>query len=317
MLYCKIIYAVTIALLLSGCATSNNTENNSDTGDAFMTTSEEELTGPGGLKVSCVYIARFDNIEKRRDLVGIETGIYDNQKNKIQRFPENKIIFNVKYSDWTPDTVSFLKNTVDKCVSERFLKMLFEMNNRNGYEKLSPSSAKKLIDDIYAISLATKKLDEEQAKRQQLYAIQQQNREAELQEHIKKLKRGEEKISSVSDAVIVYSPQLLKPLIVSPLLKPDNHYYTGEVIIDFQETDNLLRAKIENFWDTRNMPKLYQIAYAFLRTDKKTVNFNPESLRIGQRIKVVGRYVNNVQYKTVLGETKVSPVLQVRYMGVE
>src|ERR1039457_3205362 len=80
MLYCKIIYAVTIALLLSGCATSNNTENNSDTGDAFMTTSEEELTGPGGLKVSCVYIARFDNIEKRRDLVGIETGIYDSQK---------------------------------------------------------------------------------------------------------------------------------------------------------------------------------------------------------------------------------------------
>lgn len=315
-LYRKIIYAVSIVFLFSGCATSNDIENNSGADDTVRITSEKELTGPGGLRMSCAYIARFEKMNKR-DFRKDGNDVYDSQGNKRLRFKGNEEFFNVKYLDWTPEIVEYLKKTVDQCVADRFSFNNLFLEKSNGYVELSPSSAKQLFDDIYAISLATKKLDEEQAKSQQLYAIQQQNREAELQEHIKKLKSGEEKISSVSDAVIVYSPQPLNPLIVAPLLKPDNQYYSGEVIIDFQENENLLRAKIENYWDTRNMPKLYQIAYAFLRTDKKTINFNPESLRIGQHIKVVGRYINNIQYKTLLGETKVSPVLQVRYIGVE
>ena len=100
------------------------------------------------------------------------------------------------------------------------------------------------------------------------------------------------------------------------MLEPDKQYYYGEVIIDFQEKQNLLRGKIENYIDiSQRIPKLITVGYAFLRTDNKTVSFDPQLLRIEQHIYILGKYIANTQYKTIAGEVKVSPVIQVLYMG--
>ena len=137
-----------------------------------------------------------------------------------------------------------------------------------------------------------------------------------MKDHIKKLKSGEDKILSVEDAYIYYLANPLNSIISSPLLEPDKQYYYGEVIIDFQEKQNLLRGKIENYIDiSQRIPKLITVGYAFLRTDNKTVSFDPQLLRIEQHIYILGKYIANTQYKTIAGEVKVSPVIQVLYMG--
>ena len=189
------------------------------------------------------------------------------------------------------------------------------MNGENTGVPLSPSRAKQLIDDVYALAQATKQIDAEQAENTRTMLLEKSNQELALQEHIQKLKSGEAKIGSVSDASYYYSAQRLSPIISSPLLERDNQFYSGEVIVDFQDKQNLLRAKIENYCEMRNPPNLVPLAYVFLRTNSKTVSFNPKSLRIGQHVQVVGKYVDNIQYTTISGETKISPVIQVIYMG--
>ena len=43
-------------------------------------------------------------------------------------------------------------------------------------------------------------------------------------------------------------------------------------------------------------PVVLPVAYAFLKTDGSTVTFNPEAMRIGYNIKVVGKYIGNTKY---------------------
>jgi hypothetical protein len=156
----------------------------SDANDTVRVTSDKKVNGPGGVITSCTGIARFDMIQNRRGVAGGSSDVYDGPKNKKQIFSADKKFFDVKYQDWTPEIVEFLKSTVDKCVAERHsLRNLF-LEKSDGYTELSPSSAKQLIDDIYAISLATKKFQEDQVEQQKQFSLQKQNQEAERQEKI-------------------------------------------------------------------------------------------------------------------------------------
>jgi hypothetical protein len=54
--------------------------------------------------------------------------------------------------------------------------------------------------------------------------------------------------------------------------------------------------------------------YVYLKITKKTVNFSPESMSIGGTISVIGKYIDNVQYRTVGGEVKTAPIIECLYL---
>ena len=269
-------------------------------------TREKELLGPNGLKTTCGNLDEF--VAQNTGALATEgnNALYSGSYNipggvqKRERYNSGSYIggsFNVPFVNWTPEIVEFLKNALDLC---------------------GIGGPKNLFDEIYKISLNTQKFNEELAEREKQNEIEKSNQEIARQNHISNIKSGKEKINSVSDASIYYSAQPFTPIIVSPLLTPDKGYYYGEVTIDFQENKSLLRIKIENYVDMnmRNgSARLIPLAYAFLRTDNKTVSFDPSLLRIGEHIQVLGKYIGNKQYRTVSGEIKVSPEIQVLYMG--
>lgn len=284
--------------------------------DSVMISSKKELIGPGELRTSCIDIAFFENEDRWANISGGGV-LYDGAGGKVQKFDSNSSRFNVNFINWTPEIVEYLKNAVDTCVAERnSLNNLFRrVGGENTGIEMSPSNAKKLFDDIYTITIASQKFDQELAVNIRQSEVASTNKQLAFQEHRSQLKSGKAKINSVADASLYYSAQPLSPIISSPLLTPDSKYYFGEVIIDFQEKKNLLRAKIENYLDMSSGAKFIPLAYVFMRTDKTTVSFNPELLRIGQHIWCLGKYVTNTQYNTIAGEVKVSPVIQVLYMG--
>jgi hypothetical protein len=115
------------------------------------------------------------------------------------------------------------------------------------------------------------------------------------------LRSGAVQIANFDDAVLLYDPKRLWEIMRSPLLRPDNALYTEIVTVDGDD-GKLIRVKIG-------------VAYAELRVTKKTINYSPRGMRIGGAIKVIGRYVQNMKYKTIAGEGKVMPVIEVTYIG--
>ncbi|OGS75055.1 MAG: hypothetical protein A2Z94_06850 [Gallionellales bacterium GWA2_55_18] len=96
----------------------------------------------------------------------------------------------------------------------------------------------------------------------------------------------------------------------NPLLTPDSQDYKGDVRIDANE-NSLIRVQSElmGIQERRN-PR-----YVYLKLTKKTINHAPNSMRIGATISVIGKYVKNINYRTVGGETKTAPVIECSYLG--
>jgi len=192
--------------------------------------------------------------------------------------------------------------------------------------KMAESENRRLLDVLiqeYKINLSDpaslRDFDKELARRnkarreQELHAreVQQQNDQTAKEERQHNLKTGAAKITSFDDAKLFYAP--VKPLhevMESPLLSPDGAIYSGNVVLDLQEKPGVIRGKI--LYGYRENP---QAAYVLMQQTKATVNFSPESMRIGGGVQVLGRYIQNVQYQTVAGETKTAPVLEVLYFG--
>lgn len=128
-----------------------------------------------------------------------------------------------------------------------------------------------------------------------------------------KVKSGAIPVSSFDDAVLFYKPSELWSVMHSPLLKPDNAIYGAEVILDHEEGKRLLRVKTGG---AHNMLGGWVgTAYANIRLTKKTVDYSKRGMRIGGVIKVIGRYVQNMKYKTISGEEKIMPVIEAMYIG--
>jgi hypothetical protein len=128
---------------------------------------------------------------------------------------------------------------------------------------------------------------------------------AAIEDRKRLLKSGRVKISSIKDAALYHDPtQTLPAVIQSPLLSPDSAMYRGCAVLDGKEQEEILRAKA-----------LRGVAYVFLKTSTKTKNFSPSRMRIGETVCLVGRYVGNVKYRTVIGEPKIAPLINVLYFG--
>lgn len=289
--------------------------------DVVAVNSEEVLLGPDGFKATCISLARFDeafDIEGRpsrimnrviQNPIAVKTYHFD-------REDQSRQFFNVPFNKWTPEIVVFLKNSIDTCAANKnLLSSVFDRMNQKAVWELSPSRTKALVDVAYEKVEESRKIALERANQQEQVKKNQESARLEIEEHIRQLKNREIPIGDISDAQQFYSSIELTEIMSSPLLLPDGDYYSGEVTVDYLEKNGVLRCKIENYIDMRSPPTIVPIMYVHLRTDKKSVLFNPLKLRIGQAISVVGKYVGNTEYKTLDGEVKVAPLLQVLYMG--
>lgn len=155
-------------------------------------------------------------------------------------------------------------------------------------------------------AMINRELREKQELEQQ--ELQKAKQEAEKQ-YQQRLRSGAAPVKNFQDAALLHTPTAdLMSLMVSPLLKPDKGIYSGRVMLDAEENDDLLRAKL-------NLSLLGGgVYYAHLRLTKKTVDFS-SSMRIGATVNVMGRYVKNRKYTTIAGEEKTMPVLEVMYIG--
>lgn len=161
-----------------------------------------------------------------------------------------------------------------------------------------------------------KQREEEQAKLAvEAAAKEESKRKSELEQQArmdraKALKSGTAKVATMSDAVLLTEPVSLLPLMDNPLLTPDGKYYSGDVLVEAQES-SLIRVQgvmlMGQFGDHATH------SYAYLKLPKKPVNFSAEGMRIGGTITIVGKYVSNINYRTVRGEVKTAPVIECAY----
>jgi hypothetical protein len=141
-------------------------------------------------------------------------------------------------------------------------------------------------------------------------SLTQESAQREADARRKEMLSGKTKISNIKDAIIYTQvKKSLYDIMRQPLLSPDKGLYAGGITIDGQDS-KYIRGKIEFTFGRQQY--LY---YVYLKTTKKTINFNSESMRLGAEIAVIGHYISNANYKTLSGETKMAPVIECEYIG--
>ena len=146
------------------------------------------------------------------------------------------------------------------------------------------------------------------AKWKRIAALENNQNQTQTDSRRAQLLAGTAQIQSFQDAGLVYQSDNLDSIILSPLLKPDNKIYGNKVyalFLEAQEEKGLIRGKII----ANDLPY-----YVYLRTKEKTIIFHRDRLRIGATISVIGRYVSNATYKTILGAERQAPVLDAMFI---
>lgn len=211
-------------------------------------------------------------------------------------------------------------------VSEKKMAQLESDENARNAEKMAKSSTERIayeqcvtrLDLISTESGSDKELKDWLARCEETIKASGDSK-GSLQKYDAKVKEilkvrtelllaGKQKIESYDDAKLVHKPLILESIAFSPLLKADGKIYATQFWLTLEAEDgaNLLRAVAID--DSGRKP------YVFLRTTKDTLSFHPEKLRIGGVIFVLGRYIGNTKYTTIMGETKSAPTLEVMYM---
>jgi hypothetical protein len=299
------------------------------------TVTEDKIIGPDGAKVSCSTIGRFGS-----DLAGSEEGLlWDSLGNRIHQYTDNEgeEYTNIPFVKWTPEVVDFLKKSVDTCVQQsrengplqrggsmigNLLGSLIDSpQNRSNQNiayfsvTMSPTKAKDVIDSIYAISKSTNETKARVEENRIQAETEKQKQEFDLKNHISQIRSGKIGIKNINDAIYFYSPKSLNAIIAQPLLRPDMRYYAGAVTLDQQVNSDVLRAKVMNILVPSMIPPIMPIGYVILKHVNESTIFNPESMRLEQNIRIVGKYIGNAKYITVSGEEKTCPVIQLMYIG--
>lgn len=204
--------------------------------------------------------------------------------------------------------------------SGEFKECEFLAGARKEFDALSASYLKQAKATEAARENAERQRKLEERKNQEKLAKEQDAAEkarklTEIKEYRKQLLNGSAKIVNFQDASLFYADDNLNFKSVagvanSPLLSPDGAAYQGKVIIEFQEANGILRCKAMIHQEAGGYTKG---DYVFLKTTKNSVKFSADQLKVNGLIKVVGKYVGNVQYTTVIGVQKTAPVLEVIY----
>ena len=136
----------------------------------------------------------------------------------------------------------------------------------------------------------------EQSKMQQSEAIARRGEE---------LRSGRIEIQGISDAALFYRAANGLSVMGNPKVQADNKYYVIQGFLErIEDGGDALLAK---FGD--NYARIVHVS-----ASKQQVGLL-DNLRAGRNFHVVGRYVNNVEYTTVIGASRVVPVFEAAYIS--
>jgi len=125
------------------------------------------------------------------------------------------------------------------------------------------------------------------------------------------LKSGRVQVADYSDAVALHEATKSNDPIQRPLLKPDNKYYAFSGTLERQEDDPpSLLGKLSLLYLLTGETTM---DYFLLLVDGNT-QYGGAALRLRDCVKVVGQYVENTDYKTVIGEQKTMAVFRTAYI---
>lgn len=183
-----------------------------------------------------------------------------------------------------------------------------EALRRYGSSKLNYSQAQCEADMQQAES-DVKKIEE----------IDEEKAANERREEINKMRAGIKKVESFEDAITVYSAANGTTLASSPKIKPDGKLYSLSGNIDQPDKSTLaFIAKANNGFVDMFRKKISGISdgepkYFYVRLSKSMEKQYYDLAKIGIGFDMVGKYVDNKDYKTVVGENKYMPIFDVIY----
>lgn len=210
-------------------------------------------------------------------------------------------LFGLPLMSYQEEDIDLLKQQASACREEASHK----------YKDLRPDLYEEAVTPLTTAAYALSRLKTlyHNEKDQQNREEKQAATKAQYESHKEAVMSGAIKISSIGDVVIFKNiKNSLLDIMASPLLNPDNSLYAGGIVIDANDS-GYIRGKYQSGFADEPM------LYVFLKTTKKTVYFNPSIMRIGASIGLVGKYIGNMDYTTVLGTQKTAPIIECDYIG--
>jgi hypothetical protein len=206
----------------------------------------------------------------------------------------------------------------------------FNCNGRTEDERKWLMFAKQKIDAVRDVRRGMEgERRQAEEKKQQDLAKAEQDKRNDVERQL--LKSGQKKVGSIEDAVILHEPKDVSGIMISPLLRPDNGNYHGTILLEKEERKNVLLGRRQvsaqeqqsglvalragAFTRAQYETMYVKPLYVVLNLSDKTTVFAPERLRIGAEVTVVGKYAANQKYKTVAGEERTAPILELMYLG--
>ena len=158
---------------------------------------------------------------------------------------------------------------------------------------------KQFLDEFASESEKWKQAGVENAQRSQ------NQRSEAIAERTEALRSGQAEIQNLSDAALFYNATTGLSLMMNPKAQPDEKYYVTQGLLE----------KIEDGGDT--LLAKFGDGYArivHVSASKQHQGFL-DNLRVGRNFNVVGRYVGNAEYMTVMGASKTVPVFEAAYLS--
>lgn len=296
----SILTVSTLCILLASCVHGGGAGGGGK--DSVVITSTDELFGPGGMKTSCFDIAWF---YQGQNSIGGDR-LLGNSGRSSNSIDLNQEWSGVRFADWTSSTLNFLNSSIDECVAEnsplKNLSRAFDKNNKIPLN-MSPSQAKDMFNQIYALIQSTKKA--------QMQAMENRNKQAAADNyHSQGIRSGTIQVSNLQDAAIKFDASDASQIIRSPKIKPDGkNYKVGGYLEKY--TDNTFIATTVPTQVIGSIP--FNTRFVVLVPQAFQAKYQ-NTARVGGGIGLIGRYVGNRNLILVMGNSVTVPIFEMLYV---
>lgn len=151
-------------------------------------------------------------------------------------------------------------------------------------------------------------------KRAEEMAIQEE--EQRIAKFHEDLRSGKTEPTDIDQAKIAYDAGDGYAVAKAPKLRPDGQLYALNGLISVAEDGSTVFFGEVTNWSDSLIP-IKELSYVGVRVPKELQDHYFGNARINGRFGLVGRYVDNSSYKTVLGEKRTIPVFDAVYLELE
>jgi hypothetical protein len=285
-------------VLINACV--HGTGGGGDTKDNIVITSTNEFSY-GSLKTSCTGIAMLYN--ENREYIN-QGGVWSYRTKPLNPYGEWA---GLRLIDWTAYTARFLESAIDTCVEEntygKNLTRKLSGERNSSYFNMSPSGAKELISQTYALVKSTQDEQKQAAENLRIKQAQKLQREEGI-------RTGAIQVSNLRDATVKFDALDSQQIIVSPKVTPDGKNYK-------------VAGYLEKFTQTSFIGSTFPlIAIGDSPFNTRFVVLVPSSLqakyqsiaRVSGSLALIGRYVGNRNLVLVTGASVTVPVFEMVYL---